>query len=427
MNPTTEPITPTAKKWNINMRNGIISIKAIIPNSDKLSTITPEGKNLIITGVNGCGKTQFINVIFEYLTKIIVHRHHASTEALTEQLRNNETYLKSLSPASQTYQDITSHIESLKIQITDSTYHPAKIQDLEKFIIDYHEKKAVLLKFDATRQASIRPNSASRSLKSLIDEATNFSETSSLFEEYLVSQKTAQAYAESPNIGNNPIEAKKISEWFDKLEIDLRNLFEDTSLRLLFDSSSQNFSISQNNKKPYRFQQLSSGYSSILSIYADLLTKVQLRATTPQDLYGIVFIDEIDAHLHVSLQRKILSFLTTSFPKIQFIASTHSPFVVASIDDAAIYDLSSLQQIDDLSMFSYESILSGLFNTNPVSEILQKKVTTLAKLIDSFPIDLPPIQALISEIGEHEIHLDEESSYFLKKAKLLINKYKRNK
>ena len=284
------------------------------------------------------------------------------------------------------------------------------------------KKKAVLLKFDATRQASIRPNTASKSLKSLKDESEHLADTSSLFEEYLVSQKTAQAYAESPSIDNNPSEAKKIAEWFRKLEEDLRNLFEDSSLSLKFESSSQSFFISQEGKTPYRFQQLSSGFSSILSIYADLLTKIQLRSTTPENLYGIVFIDEIDAHLHVSLQRKILSFLTTSFPKIQFIVSTHSPFVVSSISDAVIYDLSSLQQIDDLSMYSYEAILSGLFNINPVSKILQDKIITLGRLIESNSVDLPSIQSLVLELGEHEDVLDNESAFFLKKARIIISK-----
>ncbi|MCV5366648.1 AAA family ATPase, partial [Escherichia coli] len=77
------------------------------------------------------------------------------------------------------------------------------------------------------------------------------------------------------------------------------------------------------------------------SIYADLLMKVELKGITSDELSGVVFIDEIDAHLHVSLQRKIFSFFVNAFPNIQFIVTTHSPFVVQSVNDAIIYDLST--------------------------------------------------------------------------------------
>ena len=53
----------------------------------------------------------------------------------------------------------------------------------------------------------------------------------------------------------------------------------------------------------------------------------------------LLLIDEIETHLHLELQKKILSFLTTLFPNIQFIVSTHSPFILNSLENAVIYDL----------------------------------------------------------------------------------------
>ncbi len=41
----------------------------------------------------------------------------------------------------------------------------------------------------------------------------------------------------------------------------------------------------------------------------------------------------------MELQRKILDLLTSIFPNIQFIMSTHSPFIINSVDNAVIYDL----------------------------------------------------------------------------------------
>jgi predicted ATP-binding protein involved in virulence len=405
------------------MPNNIYQIKALIPNSNREASITLNNRNLIITGVNGCGKTQFINQLFDYL-QMRIRQQNPYEGDLKSYILQLETQQKALTTKDAAYASNLSALNAYKRQLIELHDNPVKVDDFDKFTTDYHQKKAVLLKYDATRQANIRAATASRSLQGLQLESSSILETSNLFEEYLVSQKTAQAYAESPNIDNNPEEAVKIAAWFEKLESDLQELFEDKSLTLTFDSSSHSFFINQKNKSPYRFQQLSSGFSSILSIYADLLTKIQLSSTTPNQIYGVVFIDEIDAHLHVSLQRKILSFLTKSFPNIQYIVSTHSPFVVSSVNDAVIYDLSSLEQVEDLSMYSYESILSGLFNVTPVSEVLAGKILELDHLMDSSPIDLITLKTLTLEISEHENVLDSESAFFLKKAKILINKHR---
>lgn len=50
-------------------------------------------------------------------------------------------------------------------------------------------------------------------------------------------------------------------------------------------------------------------------------------------------IDEIDAHMHVSWQQRIGGWLTTHFPKIQFIVTTHSPYVCQSADPGGLIRL----------------------------------------------------------------------------------------
>lgn len=51
----------------------------------------------------------------------------------------------------------------------------------------------------------------------------------------------------------------------------------------------------------------------------------------------IVLIDEIENHLHPTMQRAILPDLVAAFPNIQFIVSTHSPLVVGSVKDSNVY------------------------------------------------------------------------------------------
>ena len=51
-----------------------------------------------------------------------------------------------------------------------------------------------------------------------------------------------------------------------------------------------------------------------------------------EDIEAIVLIDEIELHLHPEWQGKIARVLTSVFPKMQFIVTTHSPHVIQSAE-----------------------------------------------------------------------------------------------
>lgn len=52
-----------------------------------------------------------------------------------------------------------------------------------------------------------------------------------------------------------------------------------------------------------------------------------------------MIIDEVENHLHPIMQRKVLPDLVNAFPNARFIVSTHSPLVVGSVKDSAVYAL----------------------------------------------------------------------------------------
>ncbi|UDI90602.1 AAA family ATPase [Pseudomonas sp. IAC-BECa141] len=172
------------------------------------------------------------------------------------------------------------------------------------------------------------------------------------------------------------------------------------------------FLIGQPERPKYSFQTLSSGYLAIFDIYADLLMRAEYRDITPGELMGVVLIDEIDAHLHISLQRKILPFLIKSFPNVQFIVTTHSPFVVTSVDDALIYDISTGTECDDLSMYSIETVIEGLLGVPSVSRKLENIVKSLADMTSSSEFSLDEVEALLAKISPYVDSLDDESRLF---------------
>jgi len=88
------------------------------------------------------------------------------------------------------------------------------------------------------------------------------------------------------------------------------------------------------------FEELAAGSKSLLAMVGDIIIRMfrrQENAINPSDLEGIVLIDELDLHLHPEWQYKLPSLLSKAFPKIQFIASTHSPIPLLGAPDNSLF------------------------------------------------------------------------------------------
>lgn len=92
------------------------------------------------------------------------------------------------------------------------------------------------------------------------------------------------------------------------------------------------------------FNSLSDGYRNMVGMVADIAHRASrlnphhghdaARNTT-----GVVLIDEIDLHLHPKWQRRVVADLQQAFPRLQFIATTHSPFILQSLQPGEVIDL----------------------------------------------------------------------------------------
>lgn len=403
--------------------------------------INLSGKNLIITGGNGCGKTRFVQRVFKHIYDRIAKREITTLEEVEKEILRLESNLVNVQVGTNDWSYITTNLPVYEQKRKELLAFQVKyVGNTEgDLLASFHQGKSTISYFKADRQAQINKVSSIRSLSiikeqgrqlnvnyhydfnSQISKATNF-------EEYLVSLKQVRSFYITEY--NDLVKAEVIAQWFHKLENDFRELFEDESLRLKFIAEESSFEICQLGKEPYRFQNLSSGYASILSVYADLIMTVEVRDISPDELTGIVIVDEIDAHLHISLQKKILSFLTSAYKNIQFIVTTHSPFVVMSVNDAVIYDLSKKEQVEDLSMYSYNSVAKSLFDTLPLSSVLFDKINKLYKLaLDQHKRveDEVEMDDLLQEISPHFDNLDPESQFFFNFSKVEFLKGKGEK
>lgn len=104
------------------------------------------------------------------------------------------------------------------------------------------------------------------------------------------------------------------------------------------------YSTADGNYHRDRIHSMSDGYRGTLSLFADIAYRMAMLnpalGERVLETPGVVMIDEIDLHLHPRWQARILEDLVHIFPNVQFIVTTHSPVVVASVprDNIRILD-----------------------------------------------------------------------------------------
>ncbi len=110
------------------------------------------------------------------------------------------------------------------------------------------------------------------------------------------------------------------------------------------------------------FNNLSDGYRNMIATVGDIAWKaVQLNphlgAAAPAETPGVVMIDELDLHLHPTWQRRVMDDLRRTFPKIQFICTTHSAFLIQSARPGEVISLDGNIVSEDYVGASLEDIV----------------------------------------------------------------------
>ncbi len=372
-----------------------------------------ERKHLIVTGKNGSGKTTFLEELYKFarqhLLKIDIFERTISE---FEKIQNRflELQKRDVSPETTEYKSVYRQIlnytewskglPSVRFQISPSStvFAATNLDDYQLYF------------FRAKRASEINiPNGVQKtSIESLIKNSNN--DVNKQFLQYLVNLKAEKSFARDD--GDNNV-VKHIDDWFDKLTNMLRNIFDNPTLKLEFDRRNYTFNIIEDGKEPYTFNQLSDGFSAIIDIVSELILRMDAKGGDSYDRQGIVLIDEVETHLHVDLQKKIMPFLTAFFPKIQFIVSTHSPFVLTSIPNAVIWDMHSGKILnEDLTALSSSALTESYFDVDEYSNLLKGKVTRFETLSKKSPdldtAEQEELQSLADYFAEHAQGLGDE-------------------
>lgn len=154
---------------------------------------------------------------------------------------------------------------------------------------------------------------------------------------------------------------------------------------------------------------LSAGYQSLIWMVFDIAYRMAVLnpflmeriAETP----GLVLIDELDLHLHPRWQWQVIDVLRRVFPRVQFIATTHSPIIIASAKDVWCIDIENLKKPkEQRSGYGLEVnyILRQVQNASDLPDSIQSILENFYQCIDAedFMGAKKALARLESEIGK---------------------------
>lgn len=379
-------------------------------------------KHLILTGKNGSGKTSVIEALVKYFEYITSDNYepYEKVNDIYEEYNKQLDVLKNQANSDEKFSEINETEKSMALWKKDfETWNSGAIAKMNaisllqnkfkqgNFIFAYYkdereflaEKYKNIEKVQFQEKYGIKENPGAKLTK------------------YLVDLKATQAFTKDSK------KFEKIEKWFHTFESILKKIFDDDMLELKFDDESFQFSICEPDREPFDFNTMSRGYAAVLDIINDLIMRMEAKSglRTEFDMEGIVLVDEIETHLHLELQKKVLPILTTLFQNIQFIVTTHSPFILSSLDNAVIYDLENKTLVENgLKNLPYEGIVEGYFKVDALSKELRNKFERYKLLVSKKELS----DEEYAEIDKLEFYLDEIPDYL---AKELTAEYSRLK
>ena len=161
--------------------------------------------------------------------------------------------------------------------------------------------------------------------------------------------------------------------------------------------------------------EMSDGYRSVLSMVADIAHRMAVLNPQLDDAIletpGVIIIDEVELHLHPGWQKRILKDLTSVFPNIQFIVSTHSPEVITSYKEANLILLKhegSASQIESAYGKDVNTVLRSILLVGDRPAEIKELFDKFSQVLDAE--DYPKARKILSQL-ENILGYDDPEVY----------------
>ena len=161
---------------------------------------------------------------------------------------------------------------------------------------------------------------------------------------------------------------------------------------------------------PLPVRHLSDGERGVLAIVLDLTRRLAQANPTKQDpaaeAEAVVLIDEIELHLHPGWQRKIVRNLTETFPRCQFIATTHSPQVIGEVEHDRIQIMADGKVYSPTHSFGVDSsrVLEEVMDTSPRTAEIEALLIKISQEVGKLRLNSARglLVQLIDRLGEND-------------------------
>lgn len=380
------------------------------------------GMNLLV-GVNGVGKTTVLDALRFCLSKILPEITASRSPKLGFETSDIKVGLKSMKVSCDfEYKSeafnllLNKQLESVKPNVTETPREAStkkRSREMREVLIENKTHSSQFTPIDnpdveiiQPELTSLYPNSKKSNEQPI---GVFYSTRRSIFVDQKVSGASltggqAAAFAESFSINRN-FNLREFAEWFRAQEVlgeespkavrhlgvvreavkeflpgcqNLHVVTTDRGLDFKIEKEDVTLSVSQ----------LSDGERSVLAMVLDLARRLALanpKLDEPlKDGKGIVLIDELDLHLHPKWQRTVVHNFTRTFPKCQFIATSHSPQIIGEIDEDRIQILADGKCYKPNIAFGVDSnrILEELMDTDSRNNKTKLLIEELFTLID---------------------------------------------
>ncbi|HIO93252.1 MAG TPA: ATP-binding protein [Leucothrix mucor] len=305
---------------------------------------TPDKRVHVFIGENGVGKTKFLEALFQvyFYTNIQVEEIFAFSSAF------DLNDFKESTKSNLVFSTLLVDKYSSPIQLLREPYETVKKFD---FFPDgeFFKPHNYPIIFVSAKNRSFVQNTTEKEIKGL----ANFSERRRRHIELLLLGMENEFSMLNMNVdieqwfisiaqSSNPFQKQE-----DNREIEIRTVLKlfnqiDKSIDSNFmEIRGDNRVFLKINDQKIKLSHLSTGYSSILKIIQSIISGYGYFTNEQQlqHVRGVVFIDEIESHLHLSWQSKIIPTLKELFPNTTFYITTHSPVVLIQLEEGEAYRL----------------------------------------------------------------------------------------
>lgn len=165
---------------------------------------------------------------------------------------------------------------------------------------------------------------------------------------------------------------------------------------------------------------LSDGERGILAMVLEIARRLALaypQAADPiREGSACVLIDEIELHLHPRWQREVIGWLSRTFPRCQFIATTHSPQIIGEVEHNRVHIIGK-EPLDQTLGMDSAWILRNVMDTPDRSEKSRLELRAVEAAINA---RMPEVALKLVEGIEQEIGTFDKLQALRTKAELML-------